>query len=473
SPRILPCAESVCINCIDEHAKEKHLKCFFCHETHTIPSLGFPINKSLLKILNSIDTNIYRGAVFEHFKSHLKNVEDLVDFLECDLECGKSKIHQYCDGLRNQIDINIDQQIKLLNDTRDELFDELHLYEKECLNNLNQNHDQLESFHQSIEDDKSQLEEDKIYLKKTKISEDILKDKISRVRSTEWKLQKLCRMPQLVRKNTQTLDFESYTEINFNNFIDIDPQFDISLHQLENKNFVLEYIDEDTNNRIVEVRSFQKCNQFYRKYKKPIFDHVSEIFSIVRTCENKILVFEYSKNFRIFTLFNDDLEVLKEKQVTNCFVDIIATQSKIFCLPMKRDTLIIYDWDFNELMVLNKNSALYSFSNWISEFDENEDYLFFREGDFVNIISKESEQMIKSVNLEAKYELIGVDSENFFVKEVKADKIEILSLNGEFVDSINLKNFPKNNILFLLDVNKNFVFYDSTNLKFYLPSEYN
>jgi hypothetical protein len=54
-PRIiLPCHETLCINCIEEltDAKSNEINCHFCRVKHQIPAAGFGPNKLMAQLLS-------------------------------------------------------------------------------------------------------------------------------------------------------------------------------------------------------------------------------------------------------------------------------------------------------------------------------------------------------------------------------------------------------------------------------------
>ncbi len=57
SPRLLPCGETLCNNCITRQANSSVIKCIMCDKMHEIPAKnGFPINKQTLKLIDRIRT---------------------------------------------------------------------------------------------------------------------------------------------------------------------------------------------------------------------------------------------------------------------------------------------------------------------------------------------------------------------------------------------------------------------------------
>jgi hypothetical protein len=46
-PRILPCGQTLCLECIENEIENKEFECHNCLSTHQIPSSGFPQNLML------------------------------------------------------------------------------------------------------------------------------------------------------------------------------------------------------------------------------------------------------------------------------------------------------------------------------------------------------------------------------------------------------------------------------------------
>ena len=92
-PKLLPCGETICNNCITllirKNQEEKPcIKCVFCDDLHMVPENGFTTNKLILKLLNEMPSEVYRGKNHEELKEHLKNIENLANSVIERLENG-------------------------------------------------------------------------------------------------------------------------------------------------------------------------------------------------------------------------------------------------------------------------------------------------------------------------------------------------------------------------------------------------
>lgn len=71
--------------------------------------------------------------MFDNLLTELEN--DLIE-IESKINYPEVKIREYCDKIRNQIDINTETLIDKINTFREKLLSELNMYEKNCIKNL-------------------------------------------------------------------------------------------------------------------------------------------------------------------------------------------------------------------------------------------------------------------------------------------------------------------------------------------------
>lgn len=477
SPRILPCLESICINCINNLSKRGEFKCYFCDETHAIPREGFPLNKSLMKISKTIRTGFDEKPIYVELRNNIKKVDELLDYFDFDLETAKTKIKESCDDLRSKINTNIDQQIKFLNDTRDDLMDEVYVYEKGCLKNLDSHPEDLKDMKQLIEESKSSIEEDKKTL--SKLTESRAKDKLHRVlrveRSVKGQKRKfkhllfkntdlvysaldLCDRPCLHKKNAKEIHFKDYKPVQMYKHFDI-YRDEVYIKQLDNKNFVIQYYDEYSFLSIVEIRNFHKPESVYKCYNGNNSNNGDTIVSVFK---NKIIILNKHSLFDMsMKLFDENLDLQLEKSVSRSFSHIVPTESKIFCfVPIER-SIVVYDWNFNELRTIHKNSHLYNSEESVEQVCANDEYLLFLNYDKMSIVSINDGESVTSFSLKTKNDnededddsegsqyndyhstLLGVSSDNVFVDERKT--IDVYDFNGNLIESIQKIGFKTN-----------------------------
>ena len=137
-PRLLPCGNTVCNNCItiltrSRNPMAKYFECAMCLDEHVMPIKGFPINKSLLKLLEQKPKQVYRGKLVEEFEANLESIRAKNQQLEFDLNNADDKIKEHCMNLRCQVHAAADIAILKINELSDSMFAEINEYERECI----------------------------------------------------------------------------------------------------------------------------------------------------------------------------------------------------------------------------------------------------------------------------------------------------------------------------------------------------
>ena len=140
-PRLLPCGNTVCNNCITSLTVAKNpntniFDCAMCLEEHLLPAKGFPLNKSLLTLIEQKPKEVYRGRVVEEFKQNLEAIYNKNELLKSDLNNGEDTIKQHCMNLRCEVHASADTAILRINELTDSMIDEINIYEKECISSF-------------------------------------------------------------------------------------------------------------------------------------------------------------------------------------------------------------------------------------------------------------------------------------------------------------------------------------------------
>jgi hypothetical protein len=139
SPRILPCGDSICFQCIElikDHSQNEEFKCPVCEEVQNIDVNNLPRNKILEKLLTKEANEIYRNECVEELKISLDKLMYKTEKLENYLNYPHDKITKHSKSLLDQIDLATEQFHQIINDSRDALFNQVKEYEKDCLGNI-------------------------------------------------------------------------------------------------------------------------------------------------------------------------------------------------------------------------------------------------------------------------------------------------------------------------------------------------
>jgi hypothetical protein len=149
NPRVLPCGQSICLECILElqqkSVNKSSIMCV-CAKQHKIQNnedgLIFAPNKFLNKILATSFREIYRGKSVEELKSMLESLRAKTDSLDNTVKSHSTNMFDRYASIRNEIDLAAEILIANVNDLRDELLGKL-LCESEkcCVKNSKPNED--------------------------------------------------------------------------------------------------------------------------------------------------------------------------------------------------------------------------------------------------------------------------------------------------------------------------------------------
>ena len=120
SPRFLPCEETSCTQCILKNIIKGNLNCFFCKQVHFVPENGFPVNKTLEKLINTVETNLIRSSNYDHFRQKLNSNEQILNQLEYDLNNRAKTVHDECKAIVDKINLETEKRIQELNNSKKE-----------------------------------------------------------------------------------------------------------------------------------------------------------------------------------------------------------------------------------------------------------------------------------------------------------------------------------------------------------------
>ncbi|CAF0829569.1 unnamed protein product [Brachionus calyciflorus] len=492
SPRVLPCGETICLNCILNNIKEMCIECPFCNEKHIVPSNFFPINKYAQNMIETYNSKFYRGPVFEQFKNSICTIDKLLESCSFDFNSAKRQIQDYCEQVIKQIDFDIhkkiepfQKQIQSLQKTQEILCNEVKKYEKEWLSELDANKENLIQFHTSHMKTREEIKETKKILKNLKFEETNLKEKILRVKSLEWKVktnrkkfknfifnnQELIlnnseNLYRLVKVDTSILKLKNYTKIKLSNFLGARPDRQILVDKL-NENLIFNFVDIN-NNFCFEVRDFKNLNQIHKSLVNNNKKNV--INSIMKTTRNKIVFYEETYDWKTLKIFDENLNLIKEVLCNNLYWCMCATEYGIFAaennfLLCDFSRIHVFDWSLRLINCIRPNSSLYSYPSSIDMMFSNQDYLFFVKENTVFIVSARDGRKIGEFVNRGDLEFVN---ENFLIFK-HSKRFEFYDPNGNFVENVKINGCLSNYSKILMNDDRNFLFLDEINNFIYVP----
>ena len=411
-PRILPCGQSACNECVSNFKvtdQKKEIKCTLCNENHCIPEPGFIVNQTILNLQAEKAEEVYRSKSVKLFRDKLNLLRDEIDEFERNLENGVDQIKDHCMKLRNRVDLATEELIEEVHKFNEKLIDEIKEYEKECISSFNNDQYSNEKFMQLVK------EVDQFYSKKnhdlsTRFSIDDIEieeasrfadDYMKRLKSEKDKLEKakfsnrILQFDKTValfdsnligslKHKAFNLDMSDYNSINIlTDLIRFNYQ---NLLRLKSGNFAVFFADAefclnavilDENGKSLVQRTNMSGN------------HVSELRAV--EFGDKILVYfhqqnaanywarsiskvsQISHNSNVLAAFSSvNLNYIKHLDLNIKFNDISANNLNLFGMSYYRD-LCIYDLN---MKVVNKLVAGDAFISSAISIEVNDVHLF-------------------------------------------------------------------------------------------------
>jgi hypothetical protein len=133
-PRIVGCGSSFCMSCIELLTKNdsNRFKCPVCYDFHQQPKKGYLKNKTLAKLCNKKANKVSRSRIGNNFHAQLEDLELKMNKLADEKELGADKIKEYCDRLRNKVQLHLEEFNKSINKQSMKLFEMIDKYENEA-----------------------------------------------------------------------------------------------------------------------------------------------------------------------------------------------------------------------------------------------------------------------------------------------------------------------------------------------------
>ena len=131
-PRLVECGASFCMSCIDSLVKEEGngFDCPVCDEYHIIPKKGCFKNLNLGKICEKKAAGVSRGPQADSLSHQLDELKLKLDDFTSEHSFSEDKINEYCNKLRNEVQLSTDELIKSINILNARLIEQIDSYER-------------------------------------------------------------------------------------------------------------------------------------------------------------------------------------------------------------------------------------------------------------------------------------------------------------------------------------------------------
>jgi Zn-dependent metalloprotease len=143
NPRLLPCSESACHECIQFKIytdPNQEFNCQFCKRKHTPGKDGFPLNGALMKLLIAkSDSNVYRNEQVDRLKEKLADIKSKCGKFELSSENGVDQVRKNCKQLRKQVEVETEKLINEAHKFNDSLIAVINHYEEEYIKSFKSN----------------------------------------------------------------------------------------------------------------------------------------------------------------------------------------------------------------------------------------------------------------------------------------------------------------------------------------------
>ncbi|CAF0757240.1 unnamed protein product [Brachionus calyciflorus] len=445
SPRILPCGKSLCQNCIDQLCNYNLLnfiKCPICCKSHAVPDEGFIINEFIVKTLDIKPEKVYRCASYEQFDTLLNEIEsDLIE-IETRLNYPENKIRDYCDKIRNQIDLNTEKLIEKINNHREQLLNELSIYEQNCIENL-MRIERKDLYEKILNENSQKIKSYYNYLNQSRINEDQVKQMIEEAKIQEYKLKNNIKIlnSKLFGKNlihfeesTKILDSNilgkiTYDDLNFtSDLTDIEKVLNCKIEKTITYNDkIIDYalpiqdifllvvgpslkMVDDTGNDILDIR-FDST---------PLHVSHNQIDTILvqhRRCLWRNDRKEISQAYTLST-YDFNLNIKNEIVIDSKIINCITNEHSVFIQMDKTNLINVYNWNLEKLLTIGQTlyaDRPYFCKDYTIEMVKG-DRVYMRktmpdeEGDYwVRIMSLSSGDLLHEYYLDCRHEFFFVD----------------------------------------------------------------
>jgi hypothetical protein len=116
---------------------ESGFKCPVCDDYHETPKNGFSKNINLANLCIKKANDISRGILADSLKDGLSKFNVSLAELKADHKLGVDKIKNYCDGLRNDVQLSSDELIESIKRHNMELIEKVNEFEMNSFLNFN------------------------------------------------------------------------------------------------------------------------------------------------------------------------------------------------------------------------------------------------------------------------------------------------------------------------------------------------
>ena len=133
-PRFIECGSSLCMPCIELLTKNDSngFQCPVCDDFHEHPKKGYPKNPLLAKLCEKIANKVSQSPLAKELETQLDELKLNMDKLAHENDKGVHKIKEYCGGLRNEVQLHLEESTESFKKKSLELIQKIDEYENEA-----------------------------------------------------------------------------------------------------------------------------------------------------------------------------------------------------------------------------------------------------------------------------------------------------------------------------------------------------
>lgn len=365
---------------------------------------------------------------------------DLIE-IESKLNYPEVKVREYCDKIKNQIDLNTDTLIEKIKNFREQLLNELNVYEQSSIQNLKYI-DKKEIYIKLLRENAEKLHNYYTYINQSRIDEQQVRKMINEAKIQEYKLKNNIKLlnGKLFGKNlitfeqsTRQFDCSLIGKLNYenlsvvNDLTDIEKVVDTKIEKtieykadmvlpiLTNKYLVasgynLKIID-DNPDVIVEIR-FDNPPLYFSH------NNLDSILVQHRRCIWKNNRKEVSPTYTL-SVYDFNLNLKNEISIDYNIMSCVTNNHNIFVQTDRSNAINVYSWDLEKIVSFGQTSYVdrpYFFKDFMLKMVKN-DKIYMRkinvddEGDFwIRIVSLTNGELLNEYYLDCNHENFFVDA---------------------------------------------------------------
>ncbi len=446
-----------------------------CLKQHNIPEEGFIINEFILKTLELKPQKVYRCPSYESFDSLLNELQSNINEIVDKLNRPEVKIRDYCDKLRNKIDIATETLIDNINKFRTKMLTDINTYESNCIKSLKQI-DKRDLYVKIVKENVDKLDRMQNYLNNCKIEENSVKKMTQDAKMSEYKLKNLLKIlngylfgSNLLHfdESIRTIDSSLIGKLDYENLIIMDDLLDIdkivnpkqqlkidfksdqALPLFSNKYLIMSdqilKIIDDTPQTVMELKFDYSPEYISHNSSDSIFvQHHRGLWKSngkrEKSYNHTIGIYDYNLNLKH--------ELTPEYQILKCFTNT----NNLFIQLDRIYSINVYNWSLEKITTFGQINFIdrpYFFKDYELKFVKN-DKIYLRKinQDFVGNNYNNMDVVIRVVSLnsgEFQNEFIlnslstnaAIDNELFFV-----DALNRILIIDDIYSSIKIYDLP-------------------------------